>query len=233
MFNGNLQPRGFQSLNAFHELRVLKIRIAFIYHIRCGKMGEGACHFNALQGFYFFSKHSRFFNFHTNPVHARIQGNMDPGFFTPPQPCFIQQVQTFLIKHRMGDVKPHTKVGHRRADRHGPQHKDRFGDARFPQLHSFLHQCHRKIIHAGLHAGYGHRNRAVAIGVGLHYHAQLCTRFQIFPCGFNIIRYGVQIHDRPCSPVRLHEYSPPVLKKLVVLNSSIIAHFSALYETIW
>ena len=198
-------------------------------------MGEGADYFDTLHLLYFFRKSSRFFNFYTNPVHACFQGKMDFSFFTTPQPCFIKQVQAFFIKHCMGDVKSHTNICHRRADRHSPQHKDRFGNTCFPQLYSFLYQRHRKIIHTGLHAGYGHRDCTMAVRVGLHYRAQLRIRFQIFPGGFNIICYGVQIYFRPCPPVRYHEYSPPSIKKTRInrrllkyylKHIRIIAHFT-------
>ena len=206
MLDRNLQSRSFQSLHALHELLVLIIRIAFIFHIRRGKMGESAHHFNPLHGFHFFRKRSRFVNLYANPVHACVQGDMDFGFFTAPQPGFIQQGQAFFIKDGMGDVKPHAKVCHRRTDRHSPQYEDRFGDARFPQLHRFLYQRHRKIIHAGLYAGDGHRNRAVAVGVGFYHRAEFCAHVQISLGHFNIIHDSIQIHYCPCSPVRLHEF---------------------------
>ncbi len=52
------------------------------------------------------------------------------------------------------------------------QHEDRRVDAGLAQLHTLLDQRDREAVGAGLQRGPAHRDRAVAVAVGLHHRAQ-------------------------------------------------------------
>ena len=80
----NLHTGRLNSFYSFDVLCKLERGIAFVLRVRMGKVGKRAFNFNAFQRFCFQCKLRGLFNFYADPVHARVQRNMDLCLFALP-----------------------------------------------------------------------------------------------------------------------------------------------------
>ena len=151
------------------------------------------------------SKIGRFFRTAADPVHPRIDSQVDLGHLVFLQGCCRKLLGHGKIIDRLGDVIVHK--GLFMFFRHGPQNEDRRHDTSFAKLQGFLCHGHRQIIDACRQGCRCNGHGSVAIGISFDNRADFCPRFEDFARDLYVMGNGRQIDFGPNIP-RSHKTPP-------------------------